>query len=752
MSSLTADLAALLQQVRRPGDFYAAGTAEIHTPRLEVEGVGPIALPLLPVQAEQILAVAEQAPYGRGTETLVDTEVRRTWQVDAARVHIGGRRWGEELALILRRVHEGLGVTGEVSAELYKLLIYDAGGFFVSHRDTEKAAGMFATLVVVLPSEHTGGELIIRHRGREVRLDLHPGDPCEVAFAAFYADCRHEVLPVASGYRLALIYNLLRRGRGPLPEAPDYARQQGEVSALLRAWATLAEDTGAPCKLVYPLEHAYTEAELAFDTLKGADAAVAGVLAAAARSADCDLHLALLSIEESGWAEYGDSRWGEVEYEIGEVTQSSQTLHDWRGADGGRPAMAALPFTDEEVCPPDALADAKETEPEFEEATGNEGVSFERFYQRAALVLWPRAHRPRVVAGGGLGLSLPFLSELVQRWEDGGHEPADPIRDEAMRLADYIRQGWPERDWERRHATEQGHVRAFLDGLARLGDLEQRTAFVADQVAAGAYGAADNRTILDLLRQLPTGRAGELLTAVIANNGRQQADTCACLLRLASEPPSLPAEALRPAARALVGVLPDGQTADEPYWTVRSLSRHAPTSALVADSLIALERIDPRLASEALEKILSLPAVYPMDELLVPAALGLRNARPSIEPASIGALRRRVLDHLEPRIQEPLEPPADWRRPAEVACTCTYCADLNRFLAAEDMPEWRLKAAERARQHVQSMVVRHRCDLDLSLDTRGRPYTLLCTKNQASYNRRLQQRQQDLEHRAQLAD
>jgi len=69
--SIPWDLAKALEQVRRPGDFYAAGTVDIHPPRLDVEGVGPIALPLLAVQAEQIIAVAEHAPYGRGTETLL---------------------------------------------------------------------------------------------------------------------------------------------------------------------------------------------------------------------------------------------------------------------------------------------------------------------------------------------------------------------------------------------------------------------------------------------------------------------------------------------------------------------------------------------------------------------------------------------------------------------------------------------------------------------------------------------------------
>ena len=39
-----------------------------------------------------------------------------------------------------------------VTAELYKLVLYEAGSFFVPHRDTEKADGMFGTLVIVLPS------------------------------------------------------------------------------------------------------------------------------------------------------------------------------------------------------------------------------------------------------------------------------------------------------------------------------------------------------------------------------------------------------------------------------------------------------------------------------------------------------------------------------------------------------------------------------------------------------------------------
>ena len=81
MSSLTETVAEILRTVDRPGDFFVAGTIDLPAPRLEVDGVGPLALPVLPAQAAQLVAAAERAPYGRGAETVIDTTVRRTWQI-----------------------------------------------------------------------------------------------------------------------------------------------------------------------------------------------------------------------------------------------------------------------------------------------------------------------------------------------------------------------------------------------------------------------------------------------------------------------------------------------------------------------------------------------------------------------------------------------------------------------------------------------------------------------------------------------
>ncbi len=96
-------------------------------------------------------------------------------QVDASKVAIGPS-WQPVLQQLVAQVAVGLGLgqqAGGVAAQLYKLLLYERGGHFAAHRDTEKAPGMFATLVVQLPccGGHEGGGLLVRHGGRQVQVD-----------------------------------------------------------------------------------------------------------------------------------------------------------------------------------------------------------------------------------------------------------------------------------------------------------------------------------------------------------------------------------------------------------------------------------------------------------------------------------------------------------------------------------------------------------------------------------------------------
>lgn len=734
MPDIASALHDCLLDVRCHGDFYTRGVMEIAAPNVRVEDLGLLSLPFQHEQLEQLLAGASRAPFGRGTQTLVDTAVRKTWQIDASRLTFEGRHWQRSLDAIVAAASAGLGVSEPVTAQLYKLLVYDTGSFFVGHRDTEKAPGMFATLVIVLPSVYTGGELLIRHQGREVCLELAATDLSEAAFAAFYADCVHEVRPVTGGTRLTLVYNLLRQGR-PAHAPPQYPAEQAALAAMLGRWAGKrdAQCLASPQKLVFPLAHAYSPAELAFTTLKNADAARAQVLAAAARQAGCEIHVAHLAVEERGSAEsagYGHA--AADEYEIIDIIDRAAELSGWRAPDGEAAPFGNLPLFDDELSPPGALRDAVPDEQHFHEATGNEGASFERRYLRTALVLWPLASRLAVITEGGPATALPLLQQYVLH--------CDSACAEAAQLASLMLDSWPE---------GAGHCGAeaarLLDCLERMGDQDLIARFLVSIAAGRYYRGVENDSLARAAHCLPLRQAAGLIAQIVAANARLVPGACADLLARCgawdAEAPAL----LAPAAQLLVDAA-TGTDADAPLpacWR----SAAEPDSALVLALLEALRSLG--MAALGQRAVTGMLARYAPDAVLVAAAVRLEAPLRQFGPAArLGAW---ALAYVRGRMAQPLAAPVDFRRACTLDCGCVHCLRLVQFLDDPDTCTWSFKAAETHRRHVQETIRRNGCDIDCLTVRTGSPHRLECTKNQASHERRLAQRDQDRRHARQLA-
>ena len=633
-------------------------------------------------------------------------------KIGADQVRIQGKHWARTLEAILARVADGLGVTEPIVAEFYKLLVYDPGSFFLSHRDTEKAPGMFATLVLVLPSISTGGDLVVRHKGREVRLDLRGDDPSEAAFAAFYADCVHEVLPVTAGYRLTLIYNLLRRGPGPMPEPPSYADEQARVTALLRGWVAdkQSPDNDAPEKLIYPLEHAYTPAELGFEALKGVDAAVAGVLVGTAQQSGCDLHLALVTVEESGIAEPTDDfgsrrRWLESEeeedFEAVEVCERQVTLSEWRRPDGSRWALGEIPVQEDELSPPGAFEEMEPDEEHFQEATGNEGASFERTYRRAALVLWPRERIFAVLSRAGLQVTLPYLSDLTERWVTSGEDSRSPLWLQAHELSEHMLSNWPTQESYPR-PSEASDAARMLTLLTRLKDTARLDTFLADIAVRSLSDKGDNDAILGALDLLPPHRALALLERIMAGNAATSLSACGDLLARAVAARSPDRRTyLVGAATALIEALPGDPARAAPSQPWRRRLEVEP--GFIVSLFTALGHIDEALAERAADHILAWPKTYDLDTVLMPAIQGLMGS-PLIQGSAVQRLRLACLEHLRARVTEPLEAPRDWSRASALGCQCPHCSELSRYLADPERQTWTFKAVETRRSHVEAAI------------------------------------------------
>ncbi|KAL4429213.1 hypothetical protein ABPG77_010192 [Micractinium sp. CCAP 211/92] len=421
---------AALDEVEAPGELACGG----QSPR----GVGPLTLPLSPEAAAALAGVVQPAPYGRGAATLVDPAVRRCVQLEPAQMSLRNEEaWGAELGRVVAAAAEGLGLPPQaLQAELYKCLLYGPGDFFSAHKDTEKAAGMVATLAICLPRRCAkgGGRLLVRHGGQQQAFFAGRGvpgaqpqpKPCRCSWAAFFADCEHEVQALTAGHRICLIYNLLHVGEKPSPAAPDMSGLDATLGALRSALAAWQADGKGPQKLCYVLEHQYTEAGIAggLRALKGPDRAAALALQYLAAEGLLDVHLAILEKHEMGSAEEDDWYRGyskrrrcccydddyddeEEEEEEGcgghtmqEVTDEERSVAHWTTLEGKAMGFGAMHVREkDELLPPGYFDDQEPDEEEYEGYTGNAGATLDRWYCRAALVMWPRSRRFSILAG-----------------------------------------------------------------------------------------------------------------------------------------------------------------------------------------------------------------------------------------------------------------------------------------------------------------------------------------------------------------
>src|SRR5689334_20850256 len=96
-------LAAAIGQATRSVQFVVAGPLSVANPGLEVEGLGRVPVPLKRGMAKSLIAACRVAPYGKGTETLVDTRVRKTFELDPQKFRLG-EEWNSAIAQATRMV------------------------------------------------------------------------------------------------------------------------------------------------------------------------------------------------------------------------------------------------------------------------------------------------------------------------------------------------------------------------------------------------------------------------------------------------------------------------------------------------------------------------------------------------------------------------------------------------------------------------------------------------------------------------
>jgi len=751
--------------------FSVTLTAGMGDLSLEVEGFGHVKFPVTPAKARKLLGLGRPARFGRGEETVTDADVRDTWEIPK---HLIRAEWNDAaMKVILATVKEELGLpnAAELTADLHSLLVYEPDQFFLAHQDSEKDDSMVGTLVVTLPSSYTGGELMVGHNEE---WKAYGGSKTAVSLVAFYADCRHEVLRVKSGYRITLTYNLLLHGDTSRPEGDDGT--VAELANLLREHLSTpvpryygGPATDPPNRLVYLLDHEYTPRGLNWRRLKGADASRVALLRTAAAKAGCEAVLALADIKTThsafpadevygyrrrSWYDEDDDEYsggaseGGREYEIQDLVDSDITLTRWTGPDGTRLEETSLSVSGDEVCASTQTGDLEPYSSEYEGYMGNWGNTLDRWYHRAAVVVWPRDQAFANRAETSPAWALNELAAMASAGDVSGAQAA------AATLAPFWEGALNTRTPEQTGRVSGLFGKALLaaDTVADAGTaamllrpfrIENLTGAYVDSFGKLAHGYGQQWTT-ELLRiwfggdqpawaygrgqERPQWVAGWLPSLCQRLHATSDAGAVAArrLLdlawewlgkdiqsRLALSPPSYRDQELGELGRPLASVL---------------TAAAAIGAASIRDGISGYIR-EHKDAVTVLE----------MSALRAAAELP-RDSR----DAGFGDLAADCAARLRARLARPRRAPGDWsvELPAG-GCTCDLCETLRSFMEDTSQRTFEWPLAQQRRQHVHSRI--DAAELPVTHVTRrqGRPYTLVLKKTEALFARDQEARTRD---------
>lgn len=734
----------LLGRLGDSGSFVTRRSVPARSLKLQVRGVGPIRLPVSPATAARLCESAHPARHGFKDQTRLDRQVRDSWEIPPRRIVIDEARWLRALTPELARIRHELGMPEgcTLKAALHSLLVYAPGQFFRPHQDSEKDHGMIGTLVVTLPSQLSGGAMLIEHR--DAKKLVH-GSTRDLTLIAFYADCHHEVRPVRRGHRIVLTYNLILQGE-PATALPDVRLQA--LTRGVRDFFEQDRPEGPPDRLIYLLDYQYTRHGLAWHHLKGGDTTCAAALREVARRLGCDIHLALADVHET-WAceeeyvggERHARRFSDDDAEADEPSSATPELRELLNSDielrfvgRGVPRRAlAAPVDDDELCYSTPSVQMKPFESRHEGYMGNYGNTVDHWYHRAAIVLWPK---DRTFILRAKSSPLWAIGQIDSKLR------ARRAATEALALAQRLLPFW--RSVQHREDSA-ALLAAVAPVAAKLGDPEL------------AAGLLQPYTLIDVRAGSAPALAGLL--------ERYGVDWWRTLLHgwMTSEkaqhvPPrkrlTWQGSALSPLSRALcarnagrglareivaaqwaftrqhIGQLQQAPAATSLRNELTRLGK--PVVALIETAVMAQAREVHHQILEALKA--DADELMPLRVAVLRAAQRGRSRR-TAGRLGLKAVHARCVRELTRQLQAPPRARNDWSITTPIGCSCKLCQVLARYLAARDevLFEWPLAHGDRA--HIQAIL--DLTDLPVRREVRqsGRPFTLVLEKTSALFER-----------------
>lgn len=666
--------------------------------------------------------MAQKAPFGKGGETIIDNKVRSAWEIDAGQLIFNGSRWAGFLYKIINKVKPDLGLEDyTVSAHLYKMLIYEKGDFFLPHKDSEKEKGMFGTMVINLPSKHTGGELVVSFEGvKEVVSFAEAAGNFEISYAAFYADCDHEIQPLLSGYRVCLVYNLVQQKSGKkiqLTSIETHAEQMAKIF-------TNEEQLNNIKPHIVLLGHQYTPESFSISGLKLNDRPKAEALLRAAQKAGCYAKMCLVTSylsgmpEDSGRYGYGDE--GDEDAEMVEVYDESLYIEHWLKNE--IPPLSNVRFEEDDLIASFAL---KDDEPVAKQSTGymgNYGPDLMHWYHYGAVMIWSRQVNAQLLP------QQDTTSKLL--WINYFNKNLRQLSDNEITSAELILSTGSGLD----KTDKIANYNVIADWIINR---KSRTFFldINPELSQFYFTKIDAAHWLKLLHFLPAEIIEQTFASVTQHITMNVLEQLLTLVRQFSADDKLHQFVI-------------SQIKKLPHYLsklpVKQGQKELPVTSAAVGDLFWIEKKLPQdetWISQIAEILASCEDRNYINLVLAPQLLALNEKTPLAHK-----LMQSCRQYLQKRVNNQPQPPANWRR--QMPSTTGYTEQwklLKTFLESPDQQVFDFRKNQHERNYVENAISNAVVDLKTETIKTGSPHTLRITKTQAAYHKEVKKWKEDSE-------
>ena len=465
---------------------------------------------------------------------------------------------------------------------------------------------------------------------------------------------------------------------------------------------------------------------------------------------DCELYASIVYISETFDAWYAGKRYryyyddgGDSmdNWEIGELFERWVRMDNWASPEGRNPKFGKLPINDHELMPGRVLDNVSPDEEQIDEATGNEGATLERVYHHAALVLFKRAGILDELVKHSIQSGVFWVAEELYR---NGGVANDYIIESIQRLTN----AWPVLP---NHYYRAVGFSEMFQLLLKVGNQRVSREFLCE-VASRDYIGKENDEFATVLSTFNAADTKEVLLVLINNKFSQYPNGVLKILTLLDRKVdysvSNKQRVFKECAHQMLRMLPDVLSRRTNQSQYRYESKHATIRKKAIERLFLLfwrgDSMD--VAAFVPEEFDKFPEAVSLDREVPKALVKLRETREMFHSEVYASLWRVSAKYLLDRSETSPEEPKDWKIKTDITCGCAQCKALQMFCQNAEQRVARFPLRKELRKHLHQQIDSNRLDLNHETERKGSPYTLVCTKNRATYKRRLQEYSKDIKH------